>query len=383
MEFLNEKIKQTPSYNINKVAYEVEYAKIEKEIANLNSRYECFLQLNRLMLSLNDRHCNLYGINTGLDEVTKKDASKVELFKTTQLYNSYPRPEIDLDSLKTSLEKKPFDSIEGIYYRKVYLTLGIYKKAKSDSYEAIILDSETEVWEVGEVIYTLVPYGNNYLLAVGGELTSKRMISYGERIENGVFLTMKFQKDTSIPNFSVSIYPESTYIRKEISPEITYIKAGSFSSWNPKLSEADKFYESLEATLTKKNVILDLRDNGGGGDSDRNSNGLYKVLKKYIKQNRVYVLVNHRTASNAEQFAYKLNDFENCTVLGNRTNGTAAYELVNSNYNLPCEEYVVTLTSKKRTKYMKLESTGFEPDIKLTLEKDWMKQVENYIKLND
>lgn len=381
LEFLNEKIKQTPSYNINKVAYEVEYAKIEKEIANLNSRYECFLQLNRLMLSLNDRHCNLYGINTGLDEETKKDASKVELFKTTQLYNSYPRPEIDLDSLKTSLEKKPFDSIEGIYYRKGYLTLGIYKKAKSDSYEAIILDSETEVWEVGEVIYTLVPYGNNYLLAVGGELTSKRMISYGERIENGVFLTMKFQKDTSIPNFSVSIYPESTYIRKEISPEITYIKAGSFSSWNPKLSEADKFYESLEATLTKKNVILDLRDNGGGGD--RNSNGLYKVLKKYIKQNRVYVLVNHRTASNAEQFAYKLNDFENCTVLGNRTNGSVAYELVNSNYNLPCEEFVVTLTSKKHTKYMKLESTGFEPDIKLTLEKDWMKQVENYIQLND
>lgn len=207
------------------------------------------------------------------------------------------------------------------------------------------------------------------------------MISYGERIENGVFLTMQFQKNSSIANYSVSTYPESTYLRKEISSETTYLKVGSFNSWNPTLSEADKFHKSLEGTLTTKNLILDLRDNGGGGD--RNSKGLYRILKKYIKRNNVYVLVNHRTASNAEQFAYKLSDFKNCTVLGNRTSGTAAYEMVNSNYNLPCKNYVVVLTSKKHTEYIKLESTGIEPDIKLDIEKDWMIQVQNYIQRNN
>lgn len=381
LEFLNQKIEQTPSYKINKVNYKLEYAKTKQNIVNINSRYDCFLQLNKLMLSLNDRHCNLYGINKGMDEESKKDLAKLKEFKTSNLYHNYPRPEINLDSLRVSLNQKSITSIEGVYYRKGYMTLGVYKTAKSEDYRAIILESESDIWEVGEVIYTLVPYGNNYLLAVGGGLTNKRMISYGERIENGVFLTMQFQKDNSIANNSIALYPESTYLRKEISPEITYLKIGSFNSWNPTLSEADKFYESLEGTLTNKNIILDLRDNGGGGD--RNSNGLYKVLKKYLKRNNVYVLVNHRTGSNAEQFAFKLKDFENCTILGDRTSGTAAYEIVNSNYNLPCEDYVVVLTSKKHSKYMKLESTGLEPDIKLAFDKDWLMQVQNYIESNN
>jgi hypothetical protein len=381
LEFLNQKIKQTPSYKVNKENYKLEYAKTKKSIENLNSGYDCFLQLNKLMLSLNDRHCNLYGINKGLDEESKKDTSKFEEFKVSNLYNVYPRPEINLDSLKKSLKQKATASIEGVYYRKGYLTLGVYKTINSNDYRAIILESEMDVWEVGEVIYTLVPYGNNYLLAVGGSLYSKRMISYGERIENGVFLTMQFQKDNSKANNSISLYPESTYLRKEISPETTYLKIGSFNSWNPTLSEAYKFYKSLEGTLTKNNLILDLRDNGGGGD--RNSKGLYKILKKYIKKNNVYVLVNHRTASNAEQFVYKLNDFGNCTILGNRTSGTATYEKVNSNYNLPCENYIVVLTSKKHIKYLKLESMGLEPDIKLAVENDWMIQVQNYIERNN
>lgn len=381
LEFLNKKIQETPSYKVSKGAYEMEYAKIKKEIEKSNSGYECFLQLNKLMLALNDRHCNLYGINQGVDEEFKKDTVKFEEFKNSELFTVYPKPAISLDSLKTALKKQPIHSIEGIYYRKGYMTIGVYKNASSDSYTAIILDSEIEVWGVGEVIYTLVPYGHNYLLAVGGSLSSKRMISYGERIENGVFLTMQFQKDSSTPNYSISIYPESTYLREEISPETTYLKVGSFNSWNPTLSEADAFYKSLEETLIKKNVILDLRDNGGGGN--RNSNGLYKVLKKYLKQNDVYVLVNHRTASNAEQFTYNLSDFENCTILGSRTNGTAAYEIVNSNYKLPCEDYLVVLTSKKHKKHLKLESAGIDPDIKLSMEKDWIVQVQDYIRRNN
>ncbi|WP_036153800.1 S41 family peptidase [Maribacter forsetii] len=377
LEFLNEKIEKTPSYKVNETVYQTAFMKTKKSIANLNSGYECFLQLNKLMLSLNDRHCNLYGIDKGLDKESKENTAAIEIFKTSKLYTLYPRPKIDLDSLKTSLKKEPFNSVEGIYYRKDYMTLGVYKIPKSDSFRAIILESQNDVWEVGEVIYTLVPYGSNYLLGVGGSLTSKRMIAYTEKIKNGVFLTTQFQKDPLANNYSVSIHPDSTYLRDELSNETTYLKVGSFNSWNPTLTKADNFYQSLEGTLTKNNLVLDLRDNGGGGD--RNSNGLYKIFKKYTKQNQLYVLVNHRTASNAEQFAFKLSGFDNCTILGNRTNGTASYELVGANYTLPCEDYLAVLTSKKHANYMELESTGIEPDVTLTLEESWLTQVQNYI----
>ncbi|WP_299100975.1 S41 family peptidase [uncultured Winogradskyella sp.] len=381
LNFLNEKIQKTPSYKVSKVDYEKAYSKIKEAVKNLGSGYDCFLQLNILMLSLNDRHCNLYGINKGATEQIKKNDKKFNEFKNSKLFAAYPKPTIDIDSLTTALKKQSNNSIEGIYYRKNNMSIGVYKSLETDFYNVIVLNSENELWKTGELIYTLVPYGNNYLLAVGGSLSSKRMIAFGERIENGVFLTLGFQKDESVVNYSVSIHPESTYLKREISPETIYLKAGSFSSWNPKLSEADQFYKSLEGKLIHKNLILDLRDNGGGGN--RNSDGLYKVLKKFLKNNNVYVLVNNRTASNAEQFAYKLSEFQNCTILGNRTNGTLAYEIVDSNYNLPCNNLLAVLTSKKHGKYLKFESKGIEPDVKLSSTLDWIIQVKNYIQENN
>src|SRR5690606_29168244 len=165
-----------------------------------------------------------------------------------------------------------------------------------------------------------------------GEIESKRMITYKKRIEMGFFLTMGFQKDITITNYSLSIYPDSTYVRQELSSEITYLKIGSFNSWYPTLSDAESFYKSLVGTLTKPHLIIDLRDNGGG---DRNSTLLLKIINEYLKESQVYLLTNHRTASNAEQFVFKLQDKENVSVVGARTNGTVVYELKGDNYVLP------------------------------------------------
>ncbi len=380
LEFLDKKIKKTPSYKLNKTAYNTHLLKTEEEIKNLNPGYECFVELNKLMLSLSDNHSRIYGLNEGANKEIKNDSIKFEKFKNSKLFKSYPRPNINLDSLITVLEKSSLEDIEGIYSIDNYMKLGVYKVPNDNTYKAIILESENKLWERGEVLHTLIPYGNNYLLAVGGTFASKRMIAQTERVENGVFLTTSFQKDPSLPNFSVSLYPKSNYLRKEISEDITYVKIGSFSSWYPKLSEAEEFYKSLEGTLVKKNLIVDLRGNGGGGN--RNSDILLNILKDYLKNNNVYLLINNRTVSNAEQFAYKLSAFDNCKTFGNRTNGTAAYEIVNDSYNLPCGEFMVVLTSKKHWKFLKLESVGLEPDVKFTLETDWVLQLQNYIDKN-
>ena len=377
LESLNKQVKKIPSYKLNKTAYNAHLLKTEEEIKNLNSGYECFVQLNKLMLSLTDNHSRIYGLNEGASKEIKDDSIKFEKFKNSKLFNIYPRPAINLDSLIIALKKQPLESIEGIYSIDDYMKLGVYKVPNDNTYMAIILESENKLWERGEVLHTLIPYGNNYLLAVGGSFGSKRMIAHTERIENGVFLTTRFQKDPLQPNFSLSLYPESNYLRKEISEEITYIKIGTFSSWYPKLSEAEEFYKSLEGTLVKKNLIVDLRDNGGGGN--RNSDILLNILKDYLKNNNVYLLINNRSVSNAEQFAYKLSAIDNCKTFGNRTNGTAAYEIVNDSYNLPCREFMVVLTSKKHSKFLKLESVGLEPDVKFKLETDWVLQLQNYI----
>jgi len=283
-----------------------------------------------------------------------------------------------LDSLKAILATKEVADIEGIYVKAHNLTIGVFGNKKSKHYQGIVLDSNNKVWNEGEIIYNMVPYGNNYLLNIGGDIFSKRLISYTERIENGVFLTMGFQKDTSKNNFSRSLYADSLYVRKEISPEITYLKIGSFNSWYPTLSDAEAFYQSLENTLSKNCLIIDLRDNGGGGD--RNSDILWKIIRKYVQNNKVFVITNHRTASNAEQFAYKLSQFKNCTTFGHRTNGTAAYEILDSTYELPCDNFVVVLTSKKHSKYLEIESEGLAPDVKFSMDSEWIDQLLSYKK---
>jgi len=379
LTFLDSKIRKTPAYRINKKAYNASYSRILKEIASVNSIFDCHYLLNELLISLNDNHSKVYSINSGATDEVKTNSEKFSEFKNSKLFNTYPKPNIDLDSLKSVLKIKTKLDIEGIYNKENYMTIGVYKD--NDNYKAIVLDSKSDVWQIGEIIYNLIPFGNDYVLNIGGSITSKRLIAYNEKIENGLFHFMGFRKDVSQTNHSVITLSDKTYYREELSDKVTYIKIGSFNSWNPTLSEAEKFYETLKGSLNKSILIVDLRNNGGGGE--RNSNIIYKILKNYVKENKIYLLVNHRTVSNAEQFAQKLGKLDNCLIFGSRTNGTLAYEIKDSNYTLPCNNYIAVLTSKKHSDYLEFESQGINPDITLNFDSDWILQLNNYISENN
>ncbi len=378
--FLDGKIRKTPSYKVNKKAYESSYSAVLKKIGSANTIYDCQVLLNTLLISLNDNHSKVYGIDKGATEEVKSNPDKFDEFKNSELFNAYPKPSIDLDSLKDVLSSKPKDDIEGIYSRKNYLTIGVYKSEIEDTYKAIVLNSESDVWEAREIIYTLVPFGYDYLLSIGGSLTTKRLIAYTERVGEGFFYYMGFKKEEQEINYSSIMPSDSTYYRKELSDEITYLKIGSFSSWYPTLSDAEKFYKTLEGDLNKKNLIIDLRNNSGGGD--RNSDILFKVIKEYLKEGKVYVLINHLTVSNAEQFAHKLSRLDNCQLFGQRTNGAIAYEIKDGNYTLPCGNFIAVLTSKKHADYLQFESQGIEPDVSFGTETNWIIQLSDYLENN-
>lgn len=375
--FLNDQVRKTPAYKVNKEAYEETYAHLLKTVAGPTTLYDCYLALSSLLLSLNDNHSKVYSKDKGLTEENKNNLDQLS---GSKLYNAFPKPGIDPDSLQAALKTKAKEDIEGIYTRENYLTLGVFRNAGEDNYKAIVLNSETDVWQKGEIAYTLIPFGEDLLMSVGGSLSSKRLISYTERIDDGLFHFIGFKKDDLEMNYASEVLSEETYYRTELSDDITYLQIGSFNSWNPTLSEAERFYESLKGSLTKNNVILDLRNNGGGGD--RNSDVLLKIIRKYARDNRVFVLVNHRTASNAEQFTYKLSKLKNSTILGQRTNGSLAYEVTEGSVDLPCDNFIAVLTSKKHPDYLEFESRGIDPDVHLNLEIDWITQLKNHIEKN-
>ncbi len=389
LQSLHSRVQLTPSYKENKSVYLKHYKAACEQVSSIHTDYDCYLLLAELLLSLNDNHGRLYGTDKGATEEIRKDEALLEEFKQSDLYRAYPMSSLSLDSLAVALSSMSKTDIEGIYHMPGKISLGLYHDRSSDNYKAVVLHTDTEMWRAGEIMYTFKPYSrvldpsltvsdDSYLLGVGGSLSSKRMISYTERIIDGVFLTTGFRKDTSHQHYAGSIHSDTTYLRKELSPDVTYLKIGSFSSWYPTLGEADDFYKSLEETITAPHLIIDLRDNSGGGN--RNSSGLLQIIKKHVKSGKVYLITNHSTISNAEQFTLSVSALKNSTILGQATNGTLTYEVKDQiGGTLACGKFLVQLASKKHSKYLAYESRGISPDVTLDLDSDWLEQVMEYV----
>ena len=373
LAFLDAKIKKTTtSYKNNKNAYNASLARISILAEKTTSIYDCYVLLNTLMLSLNDNHSRIYGTDNGATKEVKSDSIKYAAFKNAPIYNLYPILKIDLDSLESVLNSKAVADVEGVYSLKDYITIGFFKDEASAQFKTVVLDSKTDLWKRGELVSTAIPFGNKYLSMMSGSYTTKKLEAYTERVDNGMFHFMGLTKNQNIIRYPTAISKDSIFFREELTPEITYIRLGSFNSWYPTLREAENFYKQLNGTLTKPNLIVDLRNNGGGGD--RNSDIVYKLLKTYSKKNKIYVLINHRTGSNAEQFAYKLSKLNNCEIYGQYTNGVVGYEIKNGFYDLPSGHFIAVLTSKTCTAYVDLESKGVQPDFELSLDSDWIEQ---------
>ncbi|GAA0871796.1 hypothetical protein GCM10009117_09420 [Gangjinia marincola] len=363
---------RTPAFNENKEAYKAKHREALEEVKNIKTTFDCFEMLSRLTLPLNDNHLRVYGPAT----TKKQDSVAFNRLKVVNLVSVIPNVDIDLDSLEQRLEFRKSEDLEGIYHSAT-LKVALYHDLDRKEYVAVVLEADHPLWERGEVFSTYVPYGKEYLLATGTNFNTRRLISYTEQILEGRLLSAGLKKDTLKRYFDKAPNPEETYLRKELSDQVTYLKIGSFKSFYPTLSEAEAFYETLEDSLNKPNLIIDLRDNTGGGD--RNSDILYKIIKKYIKDNQLYILVNYNTASNAEQFAVKLMQKDNVTVLGQQTKGTIAYEIKDDPMKLSCTKFIAILPSKKHAEFLRYESQGIQPKVELTTDLSWMEQVMEFI----
>jgi len=365
--YLNQNIEKLPSFKKNKNAYKLAFQSALSIVTSNMPYYDCFVVLNTLLIPLKDWHMAV--IENETDSLS------------TSLLN-YPKYDGSLENLKRDLKEKSNDEIEGIYFVNNNISFGVTYNEKNELYEALILKGGFENWSQGDIVYKLIPLSNNSFKVVGAQFPNQRMISYHERINQGIFLRAGLKKDT-ISNFFIKTpYPNEVFVFNEISPDIDYIKVGSFSSQYPLLKEAEDFYTSLERKLVKPNLILDLRDNGGGGD--RNSDILLKQLKKYVKNNTIHIITNASTRSNAEQFTVKLKRHNKVITYGDKTNGALSYEIKPDDYyTLPSSSFLVILPSKAHKKYLKYEMKGVAPDYYLDYNKSWISTIINKIEKNN
>ena len=355
LQSLDSELRKTPPFNVNRAAYLAALADAEAQVDGVTTDYDCYVLLNQLVLSLNDNHMRVYPAE-GVT-VTKPRLSA----------------SVDLDSLREALEGEDLNAIPGVYYGENGLVVGVRPHPTRHAYQTIILESAASPNAAGYVYATNLPFGNGYLLSVTVNPASGRPSVYTERIENGFMRVAKYHKTPDHPRFYAADTVGGTYVRRELDENTTYLRVSSFGTSMDMLNRAEAFYNSLDGTLTKPRLIVDLRRNTGGGR--RNSRQFYDLLKGYAKKGEIALIVNHLTISNGEQFTQRVRELDNTKVHGDRTYGAIAYETPGGYRRLACARFQLIPTHKKHVRFIKYESVGVEPDTYLSLERDWVEQV--------
>ncbi|WP_053058356.1 S41 family peptidase [Pedobacter sp. BMA] len=354
LDFLYHQIQELPSYKDQfrgEKSYHNLYEKIRKDL-RATDEIETYQKLLLLIQPINDNHLGLW----------RKSDSKASF--------SPLRMPIDTTEVKNKNSSSYSNSIEGIYINSDGSKRVLFE-FKPDVYylqnfntgiiEAILNHTTNDSYDVVLFIGSPVPYVLNRNLKIqNGKLGNLNFYKLGYRLAPP--LTSGHKK----------------FEYRELKPEIGYLRLGNFNSSNDNFKVAKAFYDSIRTKITTQYIIVDLRNNLGGGY--RTSKQFLTLLKKY--HGRIFLLQNNNTVSNAEQFIIDIRSKKKLITLGETTRGTITY---GSNYgktvSLPSGRFIFYPTDMKgRKKDLIYESIGIRPDIILDpFGDDWIEQTLNYV----
>jgi len=359
-------VKKLPSYKAQIIKEEKtdEYQKLLNHLKTgqpANS-FEHFYKLAQLIVPLKDNH--LY-----LSEISAEQ--------------NFPFVNIDLAKLEKKLKDKKPDDVEGIYYyNSPAMKLGLYRTAKKDSLIGVVLATQYPNWRAGQIAFVLKEYAPNRFRNYFAAINEKTIgLLRNEKFMHGTLTETRWKKFPGATNHVNIGRDVPTYQFKTLSPDIQYLRLGSFASNDNALVISQKFFDTYKDSITAKNLIVDLRNNGGGGY--KSSEKFMKLLQDYAtNRGRIYVMVNNRTVSNAEQFTVRIKKSDNVTLLGETTNGMIAYGNNNGvSDTLPGKRVRLYITDMPDYgNYVRYEDIGITPDVFLKPEEDWVGQVVAIIK---
>ena len=392
---LHDILQKTPSYKDqikgqqNAASYNKLFEKLKLDSVNNVSEYKYFYNLAKLFFPIRDNHLGFYQI---IDKNNFKDRATFEKYMGSKEFKNFPKCNLNIDSLKDALSKKPIDSIEGIYYLDTLFSVGLFK-AKDKEYIGVVLSSKITywrnlIWKNGEIAIHLYEYLPNYYKAIYTSPITKGLILYSnEKFRNLSLINSEFygfdgkryskvlhQQDyTNLPRNI------NDFQFKNIQSNIQYLRIKHFSADLADMKKSKAFIDSIKPLITAPNLIVDLRNNEGG--AIKVSKNFLALIKDYVKNGHVNVLVNNGTISQGEIFTLQLKQLDNVQVLGQTTNGTLMY---GSNYGktekLPSKAFQVYITDMDGDKRLiPYEVFGVNPDVTLSNTSDWVEQTVEII----
>lgn len=383
LDFIVEKLKKMPSYKhqikgTKKDEFEASYKMFSAKMTQPIPVETCYKMLLEQMVLVNDVHSGLKFNTKYLSQETIDTENGIEDFKATNKFINHPKTNQNLETLETELSQKAITDLEGLYNFKDEQTIGVYYSKNKKDLIGVVLKSNLNQWEAGEIIFEAThTNGNKYNLFYYHPITRTPSFVKSISLENGRLWAYKKIGNTN--NFELPIENQSNWEFKQLTPETQYMYFGNFSSFSKKNKTAFKnFYADMKTKLTAKNVIVDLRSNGGGNSK------LSDPFLKLLKKKNVYIITNCFAGSNGEQFTLKLKALKNAKHLGQTTRGIIAYGMnYGYNYNTPSTHFNIAPTDMDFSKYLEYEGKGIVPEYPLDFNSDWLAQTLEIISKNN
>lgn len=392
-------LSSTPSFRAQvtvdtKTSYDQLLAELRLQADGKPSEFQCFLAITKLFDPIRDNHLGFHQeLLAGLSPEEYSNPDKVKAFRRATALSGTPTYKADLSTLRKKMAGMPADSVEGIYHYNDRITIAITRTGRFDSLVGVVLESKIPVWQPGELMLFLREYLPGQFRSVSAQpytrnwvMTKSDRFTNGQLTETALFShdykqVSTWKKSTAATDYRQVPPGERLYQLRWLDSSTLYLRLGSFSASPAILEEANAFYDSISGQLTAPQLIVDLRNNGGGGF--KNSRRVMNQLEKYARSNKLHILVNGRTVSNAEQFLILLKLNPAVKIYGERTCGRVTYGSNDGRVvRLPGPgKWVIYPTDMKEAgNTLRYEDVGVEPHVLLDNTGDWIAQVRKLIR---
>ncbi len=358
--------------------FESTYQALSAKVTTDMNKLDCYVQINKLMGLVKDKHAGVYGVRPDYSYEDTLDSAFINVYQKTEAFRNFPKADLDLETLRSELSTKSVNDVEGIYNIGSSMQVGVYRTADSDSLIGVILNSKLGVWEPGQIYLYMsaIDQPNRYDITAYGQVHKNLLFYKAHLVSNGILMS-NVVKDLLKENFTyVDNQANEAYQLISLEDDIQYVWLDNFSRFG-NVQKRDAVVEQIKNELTASNLIVDLRNNGGG--ASKISLPIVRAIKK--SGVKVQVLTNYYSGSNAEQTTIRLKNNKNTVHLGQTTYGAVAYgHNYGHTYESPSGLFYIAPTDMRFNHYLKYEEVGVSPDIKLSPESDWIDQTIKIIK---
>ena len=348
--------------------------------------WQRFLLLTELLDLVQDNHLGFYQrVNFQLF----KTREQIDSLFAADYFRELPSVNWNLDSLKEKLAGKSKENIEGIFHYGEDFSLGLLKNGEQQ-YTGVVLESANPHVKPGYIMAWLRKKANNRFSAIYLHPVTKHLNYYPtERYANQQLLYSKlyptnyagiYTKELNQPDYSKLPDTTSPFVLNEPIHSVQYVRVSSFSNIGTLKKQSDSLFQFIKNSNPNPYTIFDLRNNTGGAASM--AKPYIRWIKQIRKKSRVVVIINAYTLSQGEITARKLSKLKGVVVAGQSTKGMLAY---GSNYgrHIPIAgaEFVFYPTDMRTPGMLPFEDIGIDPDIELSNQEDWLKQLYKEWKL--